>query len=143
MPFTVHKGTPAAFKISHASVHDITDHARGSRKHIPPAGANSAGSRPPLTRPKRACAVYAWADGLNTTLHYRREFHVSLHGEPAITRTGTPFISGDSRPATAISAVIDRMTNLDQHPKSFCDHPGCIYNMGDLITRRTHNPSGT
>ena len=92
-----------------------------------------------MPTPKRMRVTYAWADGLHTTLHYPHEFHVSLRGEPVITRSGNvapPVLSGDPGPATAISAVFNRITNLDQHPKSFCNHPDCIYNMGDLITRR-------
>ena len=142
MPFTVHQLSSTAVSSKNPSVHDITDHAKYSRKHVPPPGANPTTSRPPQFKPRRLRATYAWATGLNTTLHYPHEFHVSLKGTPVVDPAGQhhiPALSADLGPSAAISAVLDSISDISKNPKSFCGHSNCIYNKGDLITRRNRH----
>ena len=120
-----------AFKIDHTSVVDVTDHATSSRPH---ADMFADASTPATT--KRVRATYAYATGLHTTLHYPQEFHVALHGKPMVDSSGwysKPDLFGDDGPSTAISAVVD---HVSARPNSLCNHPACIYNLGDAFVRR-------
>ena len=142
MPFMVNNLPSTAIDTSGALVHEITDHATKSRKHVPPRGANPTGSRPPQPKTTHLRATYAWAEGLHTTLHYPHEFHVSLKGTPHIDASGRqhiPSLRGDLGPSAAISAVLNDIDNITRNPKSFCDNALCIYNKGDLITRRNRH----
>ena len=88
---------------------------------------------------RTARATYAWAHGLHTTHHYPQQFHVRLTGEPAVLQNGSRvpcIVAGHSGARAAISAVFDTISDINAHPRSLCNHPACIYNMGDLITRR-------
>ena len=136
---TFNSVTSKVFEETNATVVDITDHASKSGEFIKRQAAGTVRSD---TETRRARATYAWADGMHTTLHYPHEFHVSLHGEPIINETGEyehPALSGDVEPSAAISAVLDSTNDLTAHPRSLCNHRGCIYNSGDAITRRNHH----
>ena len=87
---------------------------------------------------RSARSVYAYAHGLHTTLHYPQVFSVRLLGEPATLQDGTSaphHTVGDSSAARAISDTLRVVTDLDTHPRSLCNHAGCIYNQGDAVTR--------
>ena len=121
----------AAFDITATSVTDVTDHASASLPH-------ARKYRDPQVRATshRLRATYAFAKGLHTTLHYPQEFHVALHGRPFVDSSGwysRPELFGDVGPATAISAVVDHVA---ARPSSLCNHPSCIYNVGDAFVRR-------
>ena len=109
----------------------MTDHTTKSKS--PP---DTDGQR------RKLRATYAWAGGLNTTLHYPHEFHVSLHGEPIVDTTGThmdPMLEGDLEPAAAISAVLNSNDKSSANANSSCSHPDCIYNMGSAVERRSRH----
>ena len=75
---------------------------------------------------RSARAVYAYAHGLHTTLHYPQVFSVRLLGEPATLCDGTraPHHSvGDVSASRAISEALRVVTDLDSHPRSLCNHP--------------------
>ena len=121
----------AAFDTSATSVTDITDHASASSSHA----AKYRDLKVPATS-HRLRATYAFAKGLHTTLHYPQEFHVSLHGRPFVDSSGwysRPELFGHVGAATAISAVVDHAA---AQPNSLCNHPSCIYNVGDAFVRR-------
>ena len=117
-------------------VRDTTDHfaARagpGTRAHL------RATTTYPILRRRRA--VYAYAQGMHTAHQYPQRFVVQLLGEPAIREdwSSTPcMITGHKSARLAIQEVLKRVANRKKDPRSLCNHIGCIYNQGDLLTRR-------
>ena len=122
-----------AFHSDSVSVRETTDHASCSAVFRHPTGL--AMSR----HLRSARSVYAYAHGLHTTLHYPQVFSVRLLGEPATLSDGSSaphHTVGNPAAARAISETLRTVTDLDAHPRSLCNHPGCIYNQGDAVTRR-------
>lgn len=90
-------------------------------------------------RLRRARAVYAYAEGLHTVLHYPRQFLATLRGEPAIRNDASlspAVLFGPKDPQDAIKAALSGVSDPTIHPRSLCSNRACVYNQGDLITRR-------
>ena len=76
---------------------------------------------------------------MHTRHHYPQKFVVQMLGEPAIREdwSSTPcMITGHRSARLAIEEVLKRVANRRRDPRSLCNHIGCIYNQGDLLTRR-------
>ena len=119
-------------------VEETTDHATAAREHVS-SQQRQIDFADALPKLRRARCVYAYAQGLHTRLHYPQQFLVTLNGEPAVKNDWTVspcMVSGHSSAASALKHVVHVVANRDVHPKSLCNHKGCIYNQGDLITRR-------
>ena len=86
---------------------------------------------------RTAKAVYAYAEGLTTTLEFPQRFLVSLSGEEPLP-DGAPS-STDPLASSAISAVISAVKGHVSDPSSLCNHPGCIFNMGSVRDRRARH----
>ena len=119
-------------------VQDTTDHAKSARQPVRPQKRqiDFADKLPQL---RRARCVYAYAQGLHMRLHYPQQFLVTLNGEPAVKNDWTVspcMVSGHAPAASALKHAVNVVANRDVNPKSMCNHVGCIYNQGDLITRR-------
>ena len=124
-----------------ASVQDITDHPSASSmsREIRERALDLTSQFPRL---RRARAVYAYAEGLHTVLHYPRQFLVTLRGEPAIRNDSSvspAIIFGPQDPQDAIRATLSGVSDPEIHPRSLCNHRGCVYSQGDLITRRARH----
>ena len=52
-------------------------------------------------------------------------------------------LTGNRTPKAAIEAVLKSVSDPDIHPRSLCNHPGCVYNQGDLLTRRARYVAAT
>ena len=116
---------------SDITIEDMTTHDTTS------SGAST--QFPPL---RRARAAYAYADGLHTILHYPQVFKVTLRGEPAVNNDWTVapcMLAGQPPARKALKAVLHAVANRHVNPKSLCNHIGCIYNQGDLLTRRARH----
>ena len=75
-------------------------------------------------------------------MHYPQQFLVTLRGEPALRNdwsTSPCMLTGNASPKSALQAVLKSVSNPDIHPRSLCNHPGCVYSQGDLVTRRARH----
>ena len=134
----VYASPPPSTNVLTPNVENVTNHHAASSQ---PAAVRerSLDLEPQIARLRRARCTYAYAQGLHTVLHYPQKFVVTLRGEPAIRddwSVAPCMISGNAQPARAIRAVLRTVTNPELNPKSMCNHIGCVYNLGDLLTRR-------
>ena len=124
-----------------AIVRDVTDHPSATMLSHE-LRSRALDLSPNFPRLKRARAVYAFAEGLHTVLHYPQQFLVTLRGEPAIRNDWSVspcMLSGHASSKDALHAVLKSVSNPEIHPRSLCNHPACIYNQGDLITRKARH----
>ena len=121
----------------------VADFVRDTTDHF--AARENAAVRDHLRRTstypilRRAKSVFAYAQGVHTRHHYPQRFVVQLLGEPAIREdwSSTPcMITGHESARLAIQEVLKRVADRKRDPRSLCNHIGCIYNQGDLLTRR-------
>ena len=117
-------------------VRDTTDHFAARESPAVRAHLRNTTTYPIL---RRARSVFAYAQGMHTRHHYPQRFVVQLLGEPAIREdwSSTPcMVTGHKSARLAIQEVLKRVANRRRDPRSLCNHVGCIYNQGDLLTRR-------
>ena len=134
-PMHVHLNDPPS------SVQDITDHPSASQMS-PEIRARSLDLTRQFPRLRRARAIYAYAEGLHTVLHYPRQFLVTLRGESALRNDSTvspAIVFGPKDPQDAIRATLSGVSDPQVHPRSLCNHRGCIYSQGDLLIRRARH----
>lgn len=88
---------------------------------------------------RRAKGIYAYAEGLHTVMHYPQYFLVTLKGEPALRNdfsTAPSMTTGHTGAAAAVNSTLRFVMDPQTNQRSHCNHRGCIYNQGDLLTRR-------
>lgn len=136
----VHAGKPSP-QVGHkfAKVIDITDHpvAASASREIRARALVQVQHMPAKLR--RARGTYAYAEGLHTVMHYPQLFLVTLKGEPAIRNdfsTAPSMTTGHAGPAAAVNSTLQYVMDPQVNKRSHCNHKGCIYNQGDLVTRR-------
>ena len=87
-------------------------------------------------RLQRAKGIYAFAEGPRTVMYYPQLFLVTLRGEPAVIHDFSNMVTGHTSPSAAINATLQYTMDPQTNRRSDCNHHGCIYNQGDLVTRR-------
>ena len=122
-----------------ARVIDVTDHpaAASASREIRKRAIEKVQLMPEKSRMSKG--IYAYAEGLHTVMNYPQHYLVSLRGDPAIRNdftTAPCMITGHTQPAKAVRSTLRHVMNPHTNARSECNHPGCIYNCGDLITRR-------
>ena len=123
---------------ANVEIQDVTDHIQMA--HTQPIqrerDLDLSIRFPQLRRSRKPFAV---AQGLHTEYNYPQQFLVTLRGDPIVRNDWTVapcMVRGNTSAREAINHVLHAVANRDINPRTLCNHLGCIYNQGDLLSRR-------